>query len=81
MSTQVEKITISLPRDLVLFTDKLAKERKISRSRVVSLCLREHADLMLREQMEEGYKAMSKENQQFADAALKVAGEVLPDWE
>jgi metal-responsive CopG/Arc/MetJ family transcriptional regulator len=81
MTTQTEKITISLPRDLIQLADELAKEKRVSRSKVVSSCLRELADKRLRRQMEEGYKAIAKENQQFAEQALNLANEVLPEWE
>ena len=81
MVAQVEKVTISLPRNLILFADEVASERKVSRSKVVSSFLQEFADKRLREQMEEGYKAMAKENQQFATLAMDLASEVLPQWE
>jgi len=80
MATQVEKVTISLPRNLLLFADEVASERKVSRSKVVSSCLQEFADRRLLEQMEEGYKAMAKENQEFATLAMDLASEVLPKW-
>ena len=80
MGTQVEKVTISLPRNLILFADEVASERKVSRSKVVSSCLQEFADKRLREQMEEGYKAMAKENQELANLATELASEVLPEW-
>ncbi len=81
MTTRVEKLTISLPRDLILFTTKVASEMQVSRSKVVSSCLREFADRRLREQMEEGYKAMAEEHRQFANLAANLAPEVLPEWE
>jgi metal-responsive CopG/Arc/MetJ family transcriptional regulator len=81
MASQVEKVTISLPQELIRFTDEIARERRTSRSKVVSSCLRELADKRLREQMEEGYKAMAKENRRFAEVAGKLAEEVLPEWE
>ena len=41
--SQVVRLTISLPRDMISFADKVAGERKISRSKVISLCLQEVA--------------------------------------
>jgi metal-responsive CopG/Arc/MetJ family transcriptional regulator len=81
MATQVEKLTISLPRDLILFTNKVASEMRVSRSKVISSCLREFADRHLREQMEEGYRAMAQEHRQFANLVANLAPEVLPKWE
>ena len=81
MATQVEKVTISLPRNLLLFADEVASERKVSRSNVVSSCLREFADRRMREQMEEGYRATAQEHRQFANLVANLAPEVLPEWE
>ena len=80
MTTQVVNVTVSLPRDLVRFADELVKETKTNRSRVISACLRELADKRLREQMEEGYKAMAEEHRRFTAVAMNLAHEVLPEW-
>ncbi len=81
MTTRAKKVTISLPRDLLQVTDEVAKETKTNRSKVVSSCLRELAERRLQEQMEEGYKAVAKEDRQFANGAINLASEVLPEWE
>jgi len=81
MTTRVRKLTVSIPQDLIVFADEVAREMKISRSKVVSSCLREYAQKRFVEQMEEGYTAMAEENRQFADVAVNLAQEVLPDWE
>jgi metal-responsive CopG/Arc/MetJ family transcriptional regulator len=81
MTTRVEKISLSLPSDAVKFADELAKEWKMSRSKVVSSCLLDMATKRLHEQMAEGYKAMAKENRKFANEAINLAHEVLPEWE
>lgn len=80
MSTRAEKLTISLPRDLIQVADEIASEKKISRSKVVSSCLRELADRRLQEKMAEGYKMMAKEHLKFAREALPLASEVLHEW-
>ncbi len=74
------KLTISLPRELILLADQIAKENKISRSKVVSSCLRELADKHRVAEMTEGYKAMAKEQKQLASIASKFEHEVLPEW-
>lgn len=81
MATQVEKLTISLPRHLIALTEEIAEERKVSRSKVVSLCLQELARQRLRTQMEEGYKVMAEENRQFAKMAFELQRRVVPNWE
>ncbi|MDO8716479.1 MAG: ribbon-helix-helix domain-containing protein [Dehalococcoidales bacterium] len=75
------KLTISLPRELILLADQLAKENKISRSKVVSACLRDVLEKHKAAEMAEGYKAMAKEQQQLAVTAAKFEHEVLPEWQ
>jgi len=74
------KITISLPEELILLADQIAKEKKISRSSVVSSSLRDMAEKLRVAEMTEGYQAMGKEQKQFAQMAAKLVHEVLPEW-
>ena len=80
MATQTGKLTISLPRDMISFADKVAKERKISRSKVISACLQEVAEQRRLAELEEGYKAMAKENREFAQMAFELQRRVVTDW-
>jgi len=81
MTMQAEKLTISLPKDLIVLTDEIAKEMKISRSKVISSCLQELAEKRLRAEMEEGYKTMAKEQRQFAKMSFELQRRAVPDWE
>ncbi len=74
------KLTISLPEELIAFADEIARQRKISRSKVFSSCLRELVEKNRVAQMAEGYKAMAKEQKQLADMASKIEHEVIPEW-
>jgi len=76
MTTQVAKLTISLPKSLVSLADEVAREENISRSRVVSNCLSELAQKRKMRLMEEGYKVMAKENSDFAKLAFGLQSEV-----
>lgn len=76
MTTQVAKLTISLPKSLVSLADEVASEENISRSRVVSNCLSELAQKRKMQLMEEGYKVMAKENSDFAKLAFGLQSEV-----
>jgi len=80
MAVKVAKLTVSVPRDLIALTDEIANERNISRSKVVSMSLREFAHRRLRKEMVEGYRAMAAENLQFARGAMEIAHEVFPEW-
>jgi len=81
MVRQAAKLTISIPQDLIVFADELAEEMKVSRSKVIAYCLQERAEKRFAERMEEGYKVMAEENRQFADVAMNLAHEILPEWE
>ena len=74
------KLTVSLPRELILLADQIAREKKISRSKVVSACLQDLAEKQRVAEMTEGYKAMAREQRQFAAMTSKIAHEVLPEW-
>jgi metal-responsive CopG/Arc/MetJ family transcriptional regulator len=80
MSTQVVKLTVSIPAELVKMADKVAKEKKISRSKVVSSCLQELAKQRFQADLEEGYKAMAKEEKREREA-LEWAEATLEDFE
>lgn len=81
MSSQVAKLTISLPKSLIAFADEVASERKISRSKVVSSCLQEFAERRKLAAMEEGYKAMANEQRQFAKMSFELQHRSVPEWE
>lgn len=74
------KLTVTLPKDLISFADEIAKKRKISRSKVVSLCIQELAESYKVAEMTEGYRAMAKEQKQLADLASEIEHEVIPEW-
>jgi metal-responsive CopG/Arc/MetJ family transcriptional regulator len=80
MSTQVVKLTVSIPAELVKMADKVAKEKKISRSKVVSSCLQELAKQRFQADLEEGYKAMAKDEKREREA-LEWAEATLEDFE
>ena len=77
---KVAKLTISLPRSLILFADEVANERGISRSKVISSCLQEFAEQRRLAELEEGYKEMAEEQRKFAAVSLALAGEVVTEW-
>ena len=77
MTRGAVKVTISVPRHLAAVADEVACEKKISRSKVISLCLQDLAVERLHRKMEEGYKALAEENLRFAEESVDLAGEVL----
>ncbi|MGP8081206.1 MAG: CopG family transcriptional regulator [Dehalococcoidales bacterium] len=80
MTIQVVKVTVSVPSELVKMADKVAKERKTSRSKVVASCLEELAKKRLEAEMEEGYRAMAKDEKRLASETFEIQAEVVPEW-
>lgn len=78
--SQLARLTISLPRDMIVFADKIAKERQISRSKVISACLEDFAEQRKLIELQEGYKAMAKENKEVAEITFELQRRVLPEW-
>ena len=75
------KLTISLPEELIFFTDEFAKKKNISRSKAISMWLKELAEKQRIDDMKEGYKFIAEEQNQFTSRASKIENEVIPDWE
>ena len=80
MTTETMKLTISLPKSLAIFADEIARERRVSRSKVVSMCLEDEKRKQEVELMKEGYLAMAHEHSEFAQLAEELASEILPAW-
>jgi len=80
MTVQVVKVTVSVPSELVKMADKVAKERKTSRSKVVSSCLEELAKKRLEAELEKGYRAMARDEQREKEA-LEWAENTLEDFD
>jgi metal-responsive CopG/Arc/MetJ family transcriptional regulator len=77
MANRAVKVTISLPDDLVAVADEVASEKNVSRSKVISFCLRDLAAQRLRQSMAEGYRALAQENLRFAEQAVASVQELL----
>ena len=78
--SELAKLTVSVPKDLILLADKVAKEKNISRSKVVAHCLRELERSQKHSDMAEGYQALSGENLAVARMAEHAVREVAPEW-
>jgi metal-responsive CopG/Arc/MetJ family transcriptional regulator len=65
MDAKGEKLTISIPKNLLAVADKMAAEMKISRSGAISLCIQEMAERRKENAMKEGYLAMAEQHRRF----------------
>ena len=74
---RVAKITISLPRSLLAYADRLAEERATSRSGVIAGLLKKEEASGFQALMAEGYQQMAEENLREAEEALNLTSEVM----
>ncbi len=74
------KLTVSLPEELISFADEMARAKKISRSKVLSLCLQELAEKHRIAEMAEGYELLAEEQKRLAGVASGIEHEVVPEW-
>ena len=72
---ELSKITLSLPRDLIDYADRCAREKTTSRSEVVSEALAERRAREERELAQHGYQFYATEAQEFANASASATGE------
>ena len=80
MASETMKLTISLPKTLANFADEMARERSVSRSKVVSMCLEDERRRQETELMKEGYLVMVQEYSEFAQLSEELASEIVPAW-
>jgi len=81
MASETMKLTISVPKSLAVFADQMAKERHVTRSKIVSMCLADEKRRKKDELMKEGYLAMAHEHSEFVESAEGIVSEILPAWE
>ncbi|HTE86303.1 MAG TPA: hypothetical protein VK821_16395 [Dehalococcoidia bacterium] len=74
-----EKVTLSLPRDLVRYADALATELATSRSQVIADALAERRAREEDELAREGYAFYAQQSEEFAAAVIASFSEVLRD--
>ena len=71
------KVTLSLDEDLVETLEKISRQRKKPRSRVVQEALRLWQKEELQERLAEGYRAMAEEDRETAERRLPAFREIL----
>ena len=74
---QKVKVTLSLDEDLVEVLEKVSRQRKKPRSRVVQEALRLWQRRELQEKLAEGYRAMVEEDRETAERRVSAFREIL----
>jgi len=75
----VEKVTVSLPGDLVRYADQRAVRLGTSRSEVITQAVAERRARDEEEAAREGYRFYAAEAEEFAAASLESVGEAISD--
>jgi metal-responsive CopG/Arc/MetJ family transcriptional regulator len=73
----VRKVTISLPRHLLQYADRVAAERGVSRSQLVTELIAEMAARDRDALAAEGYCFYAQESEEFACTCLPASSEVI----
>jgi metal-responsive CopG/Arc/MetJ family transcriptional regulator len=80
MTTQTLRLSLSMPKDIVVGVDIMASRKRLTRSKLISKCLEEMLEREKRELLVEGYRVMAKEHSEFAALSSHAAKEALPSW-
>ena len=75
--SEVEKVTVSLPRQLVRYADLRAAELGTSRSQIIGHALAELESRERDDLAREGYGFYAAESEEFAAASGKASSEAL----
>lgn len=78
MDARGEKLSVSIPKNLVAVVDEIAAEMRISRSGAISLCIQEMADMRKENAMKEGYLAMAEQHRKYFEATASLQ-KTLPE--
>lgn len=73
----LEKVTVTLPRELVRYADERAAERGVSRSEVVSEAVAQRRARDIDDLAREGYAFYREESSAFAEAVMGPVSEAL----
>ena len=71
------QLSATVRPELKAMAEEIAKESNTTPSGIVSQCLEELAQKRMIALMEEGYKAMAKENKDFAKMAFELQRQVV----
>ncbi len=80
MTTQMVRLSATVPKHIVDEADEIAVASKVSRSQLISECLMEMIQKRKKTLLAEGYRAMAKQHEEFALLTQDAAKEVLPNW-
>jgi len=74
------RLSITVKPELKKVADEIAKENKITRSKLISQCLEELSHKRKEELLIKYYKAMAKEHRNFAKQSAGVIQNIAASW-
>ena len=77
----VERITISLPKNISDSVNDMVAERDISRSQLFAELIQAEQARIVERELAEGYIALAEEHRRFSDVALSAANEIWPRYD
>ena len=77
----VERITVSLPKNISDSVNDMVAERHISRSQLFAELIQAEQARIVEKELAEGYIALAEEHQRFAEVAVSAASEIWPRYE
>ena len=80
MVSEIRKVTISLPGDLLEYADRRAIRTRQSRSQVIGQALAEAQALEQTRLAVEGYRFYANESSEFAEASAPAVAEALSPY-
>ena len=80
MVTETVRVIANVPKDVAKRADEIARQRKLSRSKLITECLLKLVEERQAELMAEGYEAMAAKHREFAKLAANTYEEVVPEW-
>ncbi|MCL4371050.1 MAG: ribbon-helix-helix domain-containing protein [Chloroflexi bacterium] len=79
VAVALEKVTVSLPRDLVDYATEKARRSGVSRSRVIAEALEERKAREEEQLAAEGYRFYAAEAEGFAQSSARAVSEATHD--
>jgi metal-responsive CopG/Arc/MetJ family transcriptional regulator len=76
MSTRL-KVTITMDESIIREIDRVSRKQKESRSRIMEEAMKEWKQKQIEKELIEGYRAMTQEDQEIAEANLEASAETL----
>jgi len=74
---KLRRLTVTIPEDLIPAINQIAREQGISRSKLISSCLKDMTKKQYEELLSGGYREMAVENLEFAYTSVTTASEAL----